>query len=69
MPIDGVPTAEELIPIGLARRDSLNRILVSHEGHELLGQKLREAAERNSTLTGDDLRKIIARTKTERKKK
>lgn len=68
--LDGVPEAGDLIKMGLARSTPNGSVIhITPEGHELLGQKLREAAERNGPLTGDDLRKIIARTKTERKKK
>lgn len=68
--IDGVPEAADLIKMGLARSTPNGSIIhITPEGHALLGQKLREASERNGRLTGDDMRKIASTTKTERRKK
>lgn len=68
MPLDGVPTAGELIRMGLARQhwDS-TKIEISDEGHALLGQKLREAAERSGPMTAEKLRTTITNGKAEAK--
>lgn len=70
MTIDGVPEAGDLIKMGLARSTPYGSVIhITPEGHALLGEKLREAAERNGKTTGEKLRQIVAATKTERKKK
>lgn len=70
MTIDGVPEAADLIKMGLARSTPNGSVIhITPEGHRLLGEKLREASERNGTITGPQLRALAAATKTARKKK
>lgn len=70
--IDGVPSGEELIKMGLAKRiqrGGATMVQVSPEGHRLLGEKLKEAAERNGKLSGDELRKVLSQRTPDQTKK
>lgn len=44
--IDGVPTVAGLLRMNLARRTT-NGIQISHQGHALMGKRLRENARRD----------------------
>ena len=74
--IDGVYTGDELVkmklaePVAFAERDKgrkseavATKVRISDEGHALLGQQLREAAERNGPLRGERLKALFDRVR------
>lgn len=78
--IDGVNTAAELVKLGLAQPIAFSergkgrkseavatKVRISDEGHALLGQQLREAAERNGPLQGECLKKLFDDTRRMKK--
>lgn len=65
---DGVPSAEDLVKMGLAERvhrGSQSLIRISNEGHRLLGEKLREASMRNGHPSAEKQREIFRKMKSE----
>lgn len=70
--IDGVPSAEDLIKMGHAKRitrGASTLIQILPEGHRLLGEKLREAAQRNGHPSAERQTEIFRSTKKNRIRK
>ena len=78
--IDGVYTGDELVkmklaePVAFSERGNgrkseavATKVRISDEGHALLGQQLREAAERNGPLQGERLKKLFDDTRRMKK--
>lgn len=74
--IDGVYTGDELVkmklaePVAFSERGNgrkseavATKVRISDEGHALLGQQLREAAERNGPLRGERLKALFDRVR------
>lgn len=69
---EDVPSAEDLIKMGLAKRihrGSQGLIWISAEGHRLLGKKLRERSRKNGHPNAEEQRRIFRNIKAENREK